>query len=524
MAARVKKTLTVTVLALGAAMGCALLLPLRGAQANVPTVNIIENFAGVDFSSDFVVPPDSNGAAGPNDYVEYINGAVAIYGKNGTPVSQISDTTFWTNAGINPAIISAGLSDPRTIYDPASGHFFAVQITTDTTGNKVLVARSNSSDPTGGWKAVQFTGNAQFADFPTLGLDANGVYVGTNNFTSNTGTFTGVSLFSIPKSDLLASTPTLANMTSKENLDSFGTPTTTGRGGTLQPAVDLSGASGAILSTDAHPLSDQPALSTFGTIYRATLSGTGGPGASLSPTTKISGLSDGSPAPARQPDGTAVIDAGINDFSAHVAQVGNLIFSARTISDNHDPALATHDYIDWTILNATTNTVVHEGMISDPHFDYYYPSIAANSNGNILLAFNRSGGPLSGAAGSVSAYAQACQLSGGSTVQCGNPFLLKQGSGNYHLELELGLIPPGPERWGDYSATGRDPINTANFWTVQEVAVPDTTGILTGSMWGTEITEIGFVGVVPEPSTLALMSLGLLGLAARRRRGRTPLA
>src|SRR5205807_4641134 len=134
--------------------------------------------------------------------------------------SLIPDTTFWTNAGINPRTIAAGLSDPRIIYDSASGRWFAAQITVDNTGNKVLVARSNTSDPTGAWKATSFTGNAGFADFPTLGLDANGVYVGTNNFTNSTGTFTGASLFSIPKSDLTASTPSVTHMTSFENLRS----------------------------------------------------------------------------------------------------------------------------------------------------------------------------------------------------------------------------------------------------------------------------------------------------------------
>ena len=507
--------LTVMAIAFSTVAAWVALPPLVVAQAGpiAPITSILENFPGVDLNSDpeTATPPDSNGAAGPNHFVEFINGAFATYHKDGTPAQPvIPDTTFWTNAGINPSTIAAGLSDPRIIYDSASGHWFAAQITVDNTGNKVLVARSNTSDPTGGWKATSFTGNAGFADFPTLGLDANGVYVGTNDFTSSTGTFTGASLFSIPKSDLTASTPSVTHMTSFENLDPAA------RGATFQAAIDQNGSSGAILSTDATG-------STFGTIYRATITGSGGPGAHLSATTRIAVASDGSPGAARQPDGTMVVDAGDNRFSANVSQVGNLLFSARTISDSHVANLGTHDFIDWVIVNATTNTVVHEGTISDPNFDYFYPSIAANPSGDILLAFNRSGGLGSAPGGYISAFAEACQLTG-TTVACGNPFLLRQGAGNFHLLGDLSFGPTVPERWGDYSTMSIDPNNPSDFWAIQEVPVPDTTGLGLETMWGTQITEIGFVGAVPEPSTLALMSLGLLGFAARRRRGRTPLA
>ncbi|HEX9246233.1 MAG TPA: PEP-CTERM sorting domain-containing protein, partial [bacterium] len=84
--------------------------------------------------------------------------------------------------------------------------------------------------------------------------------------------------------------------------------------------------------------------------------------------------------------------------------------------------------------------------------------------------------------------------------------------------------PTIPERWGDYSTMSIDPNNPSDFWAIQEVPFQDTTGLGLETMWGTQITEIGFAGAVPEPSTFALMSLGLLGFAARRRRGRTPLA
>ncbi len=152
------------------------------------------------------------GAAGPNHFVVSQNDGFSIFSKNGTLVSSESPTAFWTSAlGSDPG----GLTDPRILYDPASQRWFAVMITTDqSTNNKILFARSNTSDPTQGFMGVSFTtNNGRSADFPTLGLDANGVYVGTNNFTSG-GSFRNEGLYSVPKADLLAATPTLARLTS----------------------------------------------------------------------------------------------------------------------------------------------------------------------------------------------------------------------------------------------------------------------------------------------------------------------
>src|SRR5205807_1796433 len=112
-----------------------------------------------------------------------------------------------------------------------------VQITAnESINNRILIARSDTSNPAGTWKAVALTtSNNKFADFPTLGLDANGLYIGTNNFTSS-GSF-NVGLYSIPKADLLATTPSLAHLTSFANTDpnQYGT--------TLQPVVNFASTS-----------------------------------------------------------------------------------------------------------------------------------------------------------------------------------------------------------------------------------------------------------------------------------------
>ncbi len=492
-----------------------------------------QNFQGVTLDDDITLnpgtrirPPDSMGAIGPNYFVEFVNNAFAIYNKaNGSlAVPTISASNFWINkAGISSSIVSEGLSDPRILFDPNSQRWFAAQITVRSTGNHVLLARSDTADPTGTWKGVSFVGNAGGADYPTLGLDRNAVYIGTNNFTSltadgvriannpvalppssfaqpssdlkpsdvSTQAFTGVSLFSIPKADLLASTPSLANMTSFQNLDA------NARGFTLQGATNFGPPSadnhGVIIAVDNQ---------FFGRIDRTTINGPGGPGATLSPTTVINVAATSFPNPARQPDGTRNIDALDDRFSASVYQVGNLLYLAHAIT------VGTHDAIRWSILNELTNAVVQEGTLSDPNFDLFQPSILANTFGEVVIGYNRSDSTALGAAGNISSFAVAGTTTGG-VLTFGAPMLLRQGVvGNYHIDDPTGTMLL--ERWGDYSATTLDPSDPHSFWTIQEF--PLTDGSTTQARWATQITQLTFVQAVPEPSALTLLGLGSFGL------------
>jgi hypothetical protein len=304
-------------------------------------------------------------------------------------------------------------------------------------------------------------------------------------------------LFSIPKADLLAGTPTLADMTRFDDLSSANV------GSALQGANDVGGASGAILGVD----------NTLGLMDLTTVIGSGGPGATLSATTKIAGLLDGQPNSARQPDGTRTIKTDDNRLSGSVVQVGNRIYMTNNIDDGPTPGTTTHDIVHWIVLDATTDAVLQQGTISDPNFDFFYPSIAANAEGDVVLAFDRSGGSDTGTAGDISAFAAVGTTTDG-VLTFGSPFLLEAGLvDDYHL---------AGDRWGDYSAITVDPNDPFDFWTVQEIPIlPAANGRgcrpPSAGCWATWITEIDVT--VPEPGTFSLMGLTLLGLAVRRRAG-----
>ena len=424
---------------------------------------ILQSFPGVSLSDTTslgteTTPPDTMGAAGPSQFVEFINGAFAIYDKTGGRQYLIGDETFWRNAGISATALSAGITDPRSIYDVGSGRWFASELTLDITGAQVLVARSDTSDPRGTWRAVHFASNTgtRSPDFDTLGVDSTGVYIGINDF-SLSGAFTGVSLFSIPKADLMAIPPALANMTRFDDLDD--TVYGFAPQGVTNP--DPGYGHGVMIAIDS---------TTYQIFDRTTIYGSGAAGATLGTTVYIDNTYDDGPNPgAVQPAGQ-IVDTGDDRFATFVRQVGANIFMANTILQGSKNA------VHWMVLSEPSNTLLGEGIISDATHDYFYPSIAANRSGRILLAFNRSGS--ASPDGNISIYAAVGTVSS-TGVTMGSPFLVRQGTiGNYHYTGET-----APYRWGDYSAAMVDPTDDNLFWTIQEYPTSSTG-------WGTWITLI----------------------------------
>ena len=87
-------------------------------------VLIGNNFTGASlFVDSSEVPPDSDGAVGPTNFVEFVNGRFSVYDKvTGTKVQSMTDLTFWGNAGVS--LGSFSVSDPRIIFDPLCHRWF----------------------------------------------------------------------------------------------------------------------------------------------------------------------------------------------------------------------------------------------------------------------------------------------------------------------------------------------------------------------------------------------------------------
>ena len=450
----------------------------------------INRFEGAQLTgNNGYAPPDNGGAVGQDRVVQLINGAFAVYDKSsGARLQAISGRQFWLNAGVDPgtAISNLGAFNQRILYDPTTNRWIAAGLTGDSIDNRVMLARSETSDPMGAWKAVNFVGNVggggRFVDYTGLGMDSNGIYITTNNYSSISGGSESVSVFSVPKSDLMAPVPTLSNMS---RFDEAGSGPVF-IGSTLQPIVNYTGVGNApILATTI--LNSEPNL------YRTDLSNTTGPGATLSSEATLIDVGEYAlPPRAAQPDGTRVIGLQDHRFKSHVVQVGDTIYAA------HDVMIDGNAGIRWYKIDETTNEVLQSGVLSDPDFDYFQASIAANEKGDVMIGFNRSG---FGIDGQISIFA-AWGTTLGDITTFGDPFSILAGNvDNYHYINN---------RWGDYTTTVVDPFDPNTFWTFQEYP-------LAANAWATRITQI----TVPEPATWALAACGaasLMTVAIRRRR------
>jgi hypothetical protein len=262
--------------------------------------------------------------------------------------------------------------DPRVLYDAQSGHFFAAAADNSGNANRFLVAVSKTNDPTAGWNAFAFKANPTtnlFADFPTLGVNKDGVFLTANDFNA-AGNFTGDTVAVLPKANLIGGAPTVSKIF--ENISAVT------NGSTIQPTVNLDGGG-----------QPEPLIGNLGVtpLVRGNVLGPiGAPTLDPAPV-NIALSSFLGPVPARQPPpGSTPLNTGDARISANAVLANGSIWSTQTVQD---PTTGLDD-IRWARINATTNAVIQQGLISDPTFNYFYPSISVDPNNDVVIGFSGS--------------------------------------------------------------------------------------------------------------------------------------
>lgn len=372
--------------------------------------------------------PDTNGAAGPNHYVAAPNGHLAIYAKStGQKLLDVAQTTFFAAPGL--------LGDPRIAYDSNEDRF--VLIASDW-NSRVFLAYSMTSDPMGSWFKTSFVvaqgpDAGKFPDYPTLGIDENGIY--TALFMAPGG----MSIFAIDKQPLLAPTPSLGTVSAWRSLP---LESSIPLESVVQPCVTFGSSGGVFL-----------------------ISGSGGQhlrirqivGNLTAPTLIEKGLVSVPPfatAPDAPQLGSAI------KLSAPSTVAMNAVYRAGSLWTVHSVNVGGRAAVRWYQIKPDTPSLVQFGTVSDPVRSFIMPSISANSLGEIALGFTGSS-PFEHA----SAYAtgRKAYFPVGTTAA---PVLLQAGQGPYtYLDFQ------GVSRWGDYSVTGVDPADDTTFWTVQQYAL-----------------------------------------------------
>ena len=472
------------------------------------------------------IPPDTMGAVGATQFMETTQGGVyAVYSKaTGVVQSMVSAPTFWANAGVTGVGLSTG--DARLLYDKPSERWIAMTQSGKSFGD-IQIAVSTTSDAMGAWRSTKFTGFAGgafggVADFPTLAIDAKGVYIGTSNFNCAnaecfSSSFAGTSLNVISRTDLLG-----AGAPSTASLKQFNTTLASGvdRGFGIQGVNSTGPDAGRVIAASLN-VNDS---------IRYNVNNPGTTGATLGAVTQL-GLTNYKDinGQARQPDGTRNIEPSNQQIGANAWEQNGKIYAVYTAT----AVGGDRTEVRWVVTNAATNAVIQEGFIGDATHDFYQGSLTVNASGQVVIGFNRSGFSLID--GNVSFLARSFNSDAvGKLVQTNELLLHVSPISDYHNGSMQGLAAVGRQRWGDFSAVTLDPNDDQSFWAIGEYAdlwnnaagcgaafpaIPGCT-LTGGSSWGTWISEIRLdaVDAVPEPETYALMFGGLLAMAAVVRR------
>jgi hypothetical protein len=470
-----------------------------------PGATIGLNFTGANQRLSGIDRPDANGAVGPHHIVEMINGVYTVYDRaTGQLLQRMSLNDFWRAAGKRGGGIVDGSYDPRTVYDPTEDRWYAVGL--EGAGAGMNLAVSISGDPTfpiddltRGWSGFILDGDPasepdkRWADYPGFGFDADGVYVTAQllNLDTSLPVRRDYMVVSLPKADLLSTTPTIAN---RSVYDLAGDSVLAQCAAIiLQPVVDVGPSDGRASFYSAN--------GTLG-MQRWDVTNAGVPvpgGATLSGPTQItikpftrapggkqpenardlSSFTTGSPSYGRVCPSGELRD--YSKFNAALVRQGDPIWGAHAVDANGRAA------IRWYELDAKTGAVRQEGTVTDPNLDLLYPSIAVNSLGDVVIGFTATGENKF-----PSAYAVVGDTVGGVTT-FGDLMELKAGNGTFYDGEE------GDPRnfWGDYTATVADPNDPYSFWTFQEFTQAN-------NQWAVQVTQILLPGAAPRTDVIAL--------------------
>lgn len=474
-----------------------------GTPAHAAVSAVTAGFDGLDLRRAITlregfIPADPAGAVGTTQFATLTNGGFAVYSKSGIELLVQSTQAFWQNAGATAFGGNYTSGNPRILFNKTAQRWIATEFGGDV--SFVNIAVSDTADATGPWKATTFLGfngaaGAGIADFPTLAMDRNAVYIGTNDFDPS---LQGSTLNVIPLADVFgAGAPVVANRAMLRSRAPFANDL----GLLLQAAnSDSTSAAGWVVAGST--------VERGGVVgFHVANAAQGSAGAMVVGRVDVAMQGDVvENADARQPDGSRTLDS-LNDFITGGAyEHDGKIYFTRTVTT----AAQDFSVVRVTVLNAADFSIAQQFDIDDGDFDHYYGSIAVNEFGAVVN-YNRSG--FDPVTGNVSILANAYVLDANGLLVLDANHLLKVSDNNGYS------IGSPRNRWGDYSQVTIDPLDPRKFWLIGQYA--DFRNDQGADGWASWISEISFDrSVVPEPQGWAMMigGFGGIGMAARRRR------
>jgi hypothetical protein len=442
---------------------------------------VSSSFLGAQVSDSGYVPPDSMGAVGPSQFLVTVNGRIRVFDKSSFAVGSLNTTM---NAFFGPVGVGTGTSDPRVRYDPQSGRWYVVMITVDEP-NKLLIAVSNGPTITAGTVWTEFgvqqdligtTPNSDtnnFADFPTLGIDGNALYIGANVFNGNT--FVETSAFVVRKSSVVSGGPIV--------ITAFrGLAVGTGDGPWTPQGVDDVDAS----SSNGYFVGVSNAA--FGRLVLRRVSDPGGT-PTISANILLTVPATRFPLNVPSAGGVTLLD-GVDDRLGTSTLRNGVLWTAHNIGVNSSGVASSPDRtgIRWYKLGGldTTPALVSSGTVFDsaaasPRY-YWMPSVMPTGQGHVGMGMSTAGALNFADAASTAMLASELAFSA--------PSLYTSSSSAYNINDGR-----NPHRWGDYSMTSLDPCDQQTLWTIQEYTNATNS-------WGVQVGK----ALAPPPATPATPS------------------
>ncbi|MHC4610864.1 MAG: Ig-like domain-containing protein, partial [Planctomycetota bacterium] len=393
-------------------------------------------------------PPDTDGAVGTNHYVETVNRNFAVYDKStGAELINILLGSFLPGSN----------GDPRVLFDHHSGRW-VVLVTDFSASATIFLAVSLTDDATGDWFKTSFvtaqgSDAGKWPDYPTLGVDANGIYTAAYMV----GGGSGMSIFAIDKAPLIAASPSLGTITAFRNL---------AWEGALQPVHTYGTPDGEYVvswfsSSSLRVRRVNPPLTS------ATLTELG--------TVSVPSFSDPPNAPAL---GSGTPLNTVDDRLMMSAYRDGSIWACHTIAAGGRAGCR------WYEIDIASMSLVQSGTVADSSLYYFFPAIMVNQAGHVVMGFS----------GSNSSQYAGCYYTGRRATdplgEMAPPEMYKAGTGPQN-----NVDGYGRNRWGDYSYTTLDPVDQATFWTIQEYGHDN-------NIWGTYVAVISTGPLPPIASDI----------------------
>jgi hypothetical protein len=423
-------------------------------------------------------PPDSNGAVGATQYLQWVNASFAVFDKaTGALVAGPTEgNALW--AGFGGGCEDNNDGDPIVQYDKMAQRWVLSQFSISTLPYTECVAVSTTSDATGSYNRYAFSfGNSDYSDYPKLGVWPDAYYMSFNMFLNGT-TFLGANACALDRNAMLAGDA--AQIICFQQPSTVASLLPSDMDGTIMPAAGepaffMNFGKNVINLWSYHVDFTTPVNSTF-------------TGPTVLPVASFTARCFRSCV--KQPGTTQLLDA-LGDRPMYRLAYRQFPSGVESLTFNHSISTGVRWY-EVRDPNGTP-TVFQQGTFAPDKSVRWMGSMAMDQSGDMALGYS-----LASTSVYPSVYFTGRVASDPSGTMEGEQ-LIMSGSGS-----QTG----GQNRWGDYSAMTVDPADDCTFWYTQEYLVS------TGSFdWNTRISNFTFPNCGPASGATAVLSATKLTFA-----------